>query len=305
MGIIVVGATFVDIKGFPEGAYIPGGRNAGHIEYVHGGVARNVAEDIANAGYGSAFLSVVDDSALGADVLNHLREAGVDTGGVITARDGMGTWLAVFDSRGEVAGAISKRPDMMPLKALMDERGDEIFSCHDAVVIEADIEEEVVSAALDLAEKHGKPSFGLVSNMTLAAERPELLRRFDCFICNQQEAGILFCENCDSAAADEMCDILSAKLPELGFASMVVTMAENGAVYADIKGGRGYCPAHRVEVRDTTGAGDAFCAGLSAGLTYGMTMAEAVEQGTALAAAVITTTDNVCPRVPIRISARD
>ena len=48
MGIVVIGAVFVDIKGFPEDAYIPDGRNAGHIEYVHGGVSRNVAENIAN-----------------------------------------------------------------------------------------------------------------------------------------------------------------------------------------------------------------------------------------------------------------
>ena len=48
MGIVVIGTVFVDVKGFPEGAYIPNGRNAGRVEYVHGGVARNVVEDIAN-----------------------------------------------------------------------------------------------------------------------------------------------------------------------------------------------------------------------------------------------------------------
>lgn len=46
-GIVVIGAVFVDIKGFPEDIYIPDGRNAGRIEYIHGGVSRNVVEDIA------------------------------------------------------------------------------------------------------------------------------------------------------------------------------------------------------------------------------------------------------------------
>jgi len=49
-GIVVVGAIFVDIKGFPQDIYVPDGRNAGYIEYIHGGVARNVVEDIANLG---------------------------------------------------------------------------------------------------------------------------------------------------------------------------------------------------------------------------------------------------------------
>ena len=38
MGIVVIGAVFVDIKGYPLSTYIPGGRNAGRIEQVHGGV---------------------------------------------------------------------------------------------------------------------------------------------------------------------------------------------------------------------------------------------------------------------------
>ena len=32
MGIVVIGATFVDIKGFPEDNYIPTGRNVGRVE---------------------------------------------------------------------------------------------------------------------------------------------------------------------------------------------------------------------------------------------------------------------------------
>lgn len=48
--------------------------------------------------------------------------------------------------------------------------------------------------------------------------------------------------------------------------------------------------------KDTTGAGDAFCAGVASGLTYGKTLEEAVEIGTRLAASVITSSENVCPR---------
>lgn len=48
MSIVVMGSAFMDVKGFPLDEYIPTGRNAGRVEYVHGGVGRNVAEDIAN-----------------------------------------------------------------------------------------------------------------------------------------------------------------------------------------------------------------------------------------------------------------
>ena len=47
MGIVVIGAVFVDIKGYPEAAFNPTGRNVGRVEQIHGGVGRNVAEDVA------------------------------------------------------------------------------------------------------------------------------------------------------------------------------------------------------------------------------------------------------------------
>jgi pseudouridine kinase len=73
-------------------------------------------------------------------------------------------------------------------------------------------------------------------------------------------------------------------------------MGGKGSVYADINGNKGICPAESVQVRDTTGAGDAFCAGVAIGLTYGKTLPEAMEIGTKLAASVITVSENVCPR---------
>ena len=50
---------------------------------------------------------------------------------------------------------------------------------------------------------------------------------------------------------------------------MVVTMGAQGAVFATLDGEEGYCPAKKVDVKDTTGAGDAFFAGTVIGQTYG------------------------------------
>ena len=69
MGIVVIGAVFVDVKGYPEANFIPTGRNAGRVERVHGGVGRNVAEDIANCELRPTFVSLVDESGDGADVI--------------------------------------------------------------------------------------------------------------------------------------------------------------------------------------------------------------------------------------------
>ena len=296
MGIVVIGAAFVDIKGFPQDLYFPTGRNVGRVEYIHGGVARNVVEDIANVELRPTYVGIVDDSPMGADVIQKLKRHKVNTDYVLTKRDGMGTWLAVFDNNGDVAGSISKRPNMLPLVDLLEEKGDGIFGTADAVVLEVDLDKEIVKKVLELAQKHGTKLFAVVSNMSIAAERRDFLKYFDCFICNKQEAGLLFLEDYTGVGPEKLEDILSQKVIRAGIPAMVVTMGSEGAVYADRSGGKGYCPARKVHVKDTTGAGDAFCAGVSIGLTYGKELAEAIEIGSMLAASVITSSENVCPR---------
>ena len=296
MGIVVIGATFVDIKGFPCDAYLPTGRNVGYVEYIHGGVARNLVEDIANVELRPTFISIVDDTPLGTDVLQKLVNHKVNVEYVQRIPDGMGTWLAVFDNNGDVAGSISKRPNMLPVLQLLEEKGDEIFAAADAAVVEVDIDKDIVKLVLDLCEKHGKKVFGLVSNMSIAAKRRDLLRRYSCFICNQLEAGQLFMDDYSDKTPEEMRDILADKLPKAEIPSMVVTMGAQGAVYADLEGNKGVCPARNVQVKDTTGAGDAFCAGVAIGLTYGKSLPEAIDIGSTLAASVIISSENVCPR---------
>ena len=179
---------------------------------------------------------------------------------------------------------------------ILDEQGDEIFSQADSILLEIDMEKDIVKRTFALAEKHRKPVYAVVSNMSIAIERRDFLRSVHCFICNQQEAGILFSENYDGLSPDEMLPILRDKIRGAQIRRMVVTMGAQGAVFATLDGEDGYCPAKKVDVKDTTGAGDAFFADAVIGQTYGKTMMESCEIGTRLAASVITTGENVCPR---------
>lgn len=296
MGIVVIGAAFVDIKGFPDNNYIPDGRNVGRIEYIHGGVGRNVAEDIANVELRPTFVSIADNSPLGEAVIKKLKNHKVNTDYILSIDGGMGSWLAVFDNNGELAGSISQRPNMLPLVQLLDEQGDEIFSAADSIIIEIDLDKDIVKRAFKLAEKYNKKIYAVVANMSIAAQRRDFLQKFDCFICNRLEAGILFADDYSSLAPLELCDLISEKVTRAQIPSMIVTMGDQGAVYADRNGDKGYCRARNVKVKDTTGAGDAFCAGAVIGLTYDKSLRESVDIGSYLAASVITTSENVCPR---------
>ena len=296
MAMVVIGTVFVAIKGFPDDLYIPEGRNAGRVEIVHGGVGRNVAEDIANVELRPRFVGMVDDTAEGAEVLRKLKNHKVNTDYVAVTQDGMGMWLAVFNNGGDIAGSISKRPTSDAMLRMLEEKGDEIFADADSIVIEIDLDKELIKTVFKYAEKYHKRVYAVVANMSIASQRRDFLQSIDCFVCNEQEAGILFVCDFSGLTPEELCEELSRRVVSARIPSMVVTMGSRGAVYADMNGDKGVYPARKVKVRDTTGAGDAFCAGVAIGLTYGKTMREAVEIGTRLASSVITVSENVCPR---------
>lgn len=296
MSIVVVGNVFVDIKGFPEDNYIPGGRNAGRVEFVHGGVGRNVAEDIANVELRPTFVSMVDESPEGEEVLRKLKNHKVNTDYMLSVPNGMGMWLAIFDETGDIVGSISRRPEMDALAQLIEEKGDEIFADCDSIIVEIDLDKDIIKSVFKFAEKYNKRVYAVVANMSIASQRRDFLQSIDCFVCNVEEAGILFVSSFSAMSPEALCEELSQKVVSAKIPAMVVTLGGRGAVYADMHGDKGVYPARSVNVRDTTGAGDAFCAGVAIGLTYGKGMREAVEIGTRLAASVITSAENVCPR---------
>ena len=296
MGIVVIGATFVDVKGYPLAQYIPGGRNVGRVVQVHGGVGRNVVEDIANVELRPTFVSVVDDTGLSDDVVRNLIRHKVEIRYIARSPEGLGTWLAVFNNEGDVIASISRRPDLSAVRKVLEERGDEIFRGADSIVVEFDIEEPILKKVLDLAQKHRKEVYTVISNMSIAMKRRDLLQRTAVLVCNEQEAGMLFSEDYTGTDPEDLKEIMVRRARLSGIPRIVVTLGERGAVYADKNGEAGVCPALRVDVVDTTGAGDAFFAGVAIGLTYGKTIGEACVIGTRLAASVIASRENVCPR---------
>lgn len=296
MSIIVIGSVFVDIKGYPSRTYIPGGRNAGKVRYVHGGVSRNIAEDLGNLGLEPVYLSLVDPNGVGEDVLLRLQEHGVDVSLVRQTPEGMGTWLAVFDNNNDVCASISHRPDMMPLLKLLQDKGNTIFPAAESVLLELDLDEPVVEELYRLKAKYGTKVYAAVSNINIALDRRAYLQQTDCFVCNRQEAGVLFSVGFSGENPEALARQLSELVTGAEIPAMIVTLGADGAVWADQNGRFGVCPAQQVPVADTTGAGDAFFAGVAAGLTYGKDLAEACAIGVRLASSVICSLENTCPR---------
>ena len=174
-------------------------------------------------------MGLVDDTGMGQDVIDKLDNHKVNTRYIQKVPDGMGTWLAIFDNDGDVHAAISKRPDTTPLTTLLEEKGDEIFKDCDAIAIELDLEKDTVKQVLRYARKYNKKVFAAVSNMSIAMERRDYLQQIDCFVCNQQEAGLLFSDDYEHLAPSQMAQVFAGTVIGLTYGKNLAQSCEIGS----------------------------------------------------------------------------
>lgn len=299
-GTVVMGVIFVDIKGFPFGEYHATGTNLGNIRFVHGGVARNVAEDMARIGSPVTFVTLGDTTPMSREAMERLEAQKIDLRySIRVPQNGVGLWLAVMDEKGDLAGSTSQMPETEPLARYLQERGEEIVSGADSVCLEMDMGEELSEWIVALCQKYRKDLYCISANMSVVLRRPDLLRHTRCFICNDIEAERLLHHPVSRADPEAAVETILQYGRGMGLRSMVVTLGSAGSVYYDsITGDAGHCPAHRVEMVDSTGAGDAFFSGVVSGLTRGLSLGRAVAAGTRLAALTIQSDEACCPSLP-------
>ena len=293
----VVGTVFVDCKGFAAERYVPSGRNIGSIRFVHGGVGRNVAENLGHLGLSVSLVSSVEKGAIGADVVRRLEASGVDTSDIVALEEsGMGMWLAVMDEWGDLAGSISQMPNLQGLTDTIANHGAEIVERASHIALELDLSETITKQVLALAEKKQRPVYGLPGNLEVVTKFPEVLNGLECFICNHIEFGRLM----GNGAPEENPQKILEKLPAFTqlhkMRSLVVTMGAQGCVFFDaVTCESGVQPAMKVEVVDTCGAGDAFFSGTLFGRAKGRSLSESVIIGTQAAACTIQSAENCSP----------
>jgi ribokinase len=130
--------------------------------------------------------------------------------------------------------------------------------------------------AVDLASR--APGPGTCSILNPAPARPlspEALASFDIITPNEGELQAIAAS---LGLAGGATDVLAEQLLEYGIRDVVVTLGERGALWASAAGLQ-YFGAYPVNAVDTTGAGDAFNAGLAAALVRGESMESAIDYG--------------------------
>ena len=291
MDVLVIGAAGLDVKGQVTGPLQMGTSNPGVIRRSPGGVARNIAENLARLGTEVTFVSAVGDGWAGRYILDHTRQAGVNVDHVLVLPDARtGTYLALQDREGELIVGLD---DMASIGAitpryLNDRR--RLFRDARIVVVDANLSPAALKTVFRLADQYGRPVCADPTSTPLAARLRPFLGQLHLVTPNLEEAGALLGEVGAGSRPIRMARELVARGVDLA----VITLAERGLCYATAEES-GHLPAIAVPIVDRTGVGDALTAAVIFGLLEGLPPSEAVRLGLSAAALTLQCRETVCP----------
>ena len=294
-----MGSILVDIintvPGYPQLGELT---QISHVQRAVGGCVPNVAIDLKRL---SPDLDVfasgrVADDENGRYAVSILEENGVDTGNIVTAGGGNTSFTQVMSVSGgqrtffTYPGASS---DFCAEDVDLDKLRPKLLHLGYFLLLRRIDEGDGLKILKSAAERGIRTSCDLVSeNSDRYKTVLPCLPYIDYLIINELEGGRLAGTDPDAAHAPEM----AKKLLRLGVREKVIIHYKEGAVCADKSGevtSLASVPLPKEEIKGTTGAGDAFCAGALLGIYRGLSDTEILDCGRIAAARALRAEDAV------------
>jgi pseudouridine kinase len=292
--VIVIGSTVMDIVGRPREALQPRSSSPGLVRMSPGGVARNVAENLARLGVDVALITAVGDDPTGRQLLEQAAAAGVDTGhALVVPGQRTGMYLAVLDSQGALHLALDDMGLVQALAPAYFETKADVLQSAQAIFLDANVPAESLQLIVRLARRAAVPVAADPTSVSLAAALRPHLKDLWLITPNAAEAEVLCPHPVPHADRNRAIDA-ARHLVAQGVDIALVTMAEFGVGYASAETS-GHIPAVQTEVLDPTGAGDAQTAAVLFGLLNGVPLDESVRLGASAAALTLRTPGSVVP----------
>jgi pseudouridine kinase len=291
--LVCIGAANVDRKLRSLAPLVMGTSNPAAADESFGGVARNIAENLARLGAPVALMTAVGSDAAGAALLVHAQDAGIDTGATLRLQDASsGTYTAVLDGGGDMLVALADMalydaltPDWLATRAAL--------RAHAAMVVaDLNLPRATVAALIDAAGRDGVPLVIVAVSVPKMARLPDGLHGVRLAILNEGElaarVGRKLTTVRDFAAA-------CRAVQDQGARDVVVTRGAQGVFYTT-PDGIAHLPAPEAQPVDVTGAGDAFAAAVCFTLNQDAgNLALACQRGLELSALTLACRQTVCP----------
>jgi pseudouridine kinase len=293
--VVVIGGANIDVKVRSAARVRLGTSNPGYSSMTPGGVARNVAENLARLGTRTFLVAAVGRDAAGEALLNQTAAAGVGVEYVHRTDLPTGTYVALLDCDGELVSAVA---DMAATSALGPEEVDrarDVIATADLVVLDGNLDPGTLDHALDLAHTSGvRTIVEPVSVLKAALLAPHVTadRPLYAVTPNRDELAAL---TGLAVRTDRQVRLGADALHQRGVWHVWVRLGERGSLLSSASAGTTLIPASSTTIRDVTGAGDAMLAAFCHAILSGSDPLDAARHGQAAAALTIASQHTVRP----------
>lgn len=253
--ILVVGSLNADLvvksPRFPQ----PGETISGEdLKIIPGGKGANQAVAAARQGMDVTMIGRVGGDSFGAFLVENLKSNRVDTSHVLADDSATGTAIILVDANGQNSIVLSPGANGKVSPADVDSAS---FLNSKLILLQLEIPTPTVLRAAQKAREHGMT---VLLNPAPAKPLPtELLANVDYLIPNESELSLLTGIQVKDVSSAETA---AKKLLKQGVKTVIVTLGSNGALLvSDIQ--VTHVDTYKVDVVDTTAAGDAFIGGFA------------------------------------------
>jgi len=302
--VVCIGAANLDRKLRSNGTLALRTSNPASAVESFGGVARNIAENLARLGTQVALLTATGKDSSGAALLAHAEALGIDTRGALKLIDAAsGTYTAVLDQDGEMVVALADMALYDRIDAAFVASRQAQLASASLVVADLNLPLDTVDALMHAARQNGTPLVLVAVSEPKMARLPRELDGVSLLILN---AGELAARVGRPLAREAELEAAMREVQAQGVRDLVVTRGAEGVLLTAAEG-IVHLPAQAADVVDVTGAGDAFAAAVCWSLLQSPEQEHALElacrRGLALSALTLGVAETVHPQLTPEVLA--
>ncbi len=277
--VVSIGGANIDRKGICENI-VKGSSTPVSFFYSFGGVARNVAVNLARTGTNVSLITFVGNDNDGSAILNDAEKEGVDTSFSVKIKgEKTGNYTAILNGLGEMEFAFADMNiyDEVTKDTIADR--EDIIKKASIVFADCNLSEGVLNEISTICSKNNIEFVVDLVSIAKSSRVKNLTGNIYTLICNYDEASAL-------AETNGSMEDVALKLLASGIKNVVITMGSKGVFFSNgIE--KGTIPAEVTKVIDVTGAGDAMISGIIYGLMRGTSFEKAVRYGIKAASVTI------------------